>query len=263
MIHTMKTPYQSQVTNEFLKQALEQPKILLPDEVLHLPKIIQKYLAFTGAMGKPIVQNFQVKMDIELHKKSSAKPMLGTSEQYNFITNPARFFYLKVKMLGLPVDGLHAYHEQKASMIIRAAGLMNVVEQSGEILDRAETVTVLNDLCLMAPGALADSRLRYEELDKLQCLVRFKNGTHEVTATLYFAEDGSLVNFTSDDRAALQDDGSFKSLLFSTPVKSYQELDGRKVLHLGEAVYHYPEGDFVYGRFQLRNIRYNLSQMQP
>ena len=73
-----------------------------------------------------------------------------------------------------------------------------------------------------------------------------------------FNDAGELVNFISDDRGALQKDGSLRMLRWSTPMREYREFEGRRVATRGEAIFHYPEGDFVYGRFVLKHIRFDI-----
>jgi hypothetical protein len=34
-------------------------------------------------------------------------------------------------------------------------------------------------------------------------------------------------------------------------MRNYQGFDGRRYTTEGEAIWHYPEGDFVYGKFKL------------
>jgi len=81
-----------------------------------------------------------------------------------------------------------------------------------------------------------------------------------VSAILYFNETGELINFVSDDRSALQDDGTMKQVRWETPVSDYGEFDGRKVPTYGKTIWNYPEGDFTYGVFTLKSIRYNISE---
>jgi hypothetical protein len=47
---------------------------------------------------------------------------------------------------------------------------------------------------------------------------------------------------------------------WSTPIGNYQEIDGRKVPFSGATIWHYPEGDFTYGRFTLKDIKYNVRE---
>ena len=72
-----------------------------------------------------------------------------------------------------------------------------------------------------------------KEIDSLSCAVTIENGKYKVSAILYFNEKGELINFVSDDRSALQDDGTMKKARWSTPVSDYKEIDGgREFLHM-------------------------------
>ena len=84
--------------------------------------------------------------------------------------------------------------------MVRVANLFNVVDVKGEDLTTAETVTLLNDMCIFVPGNLYDKRLTWKEIDSLSCAVTIENGKYKVSAILYFNEKGELINFVSDDR---------------------------------------------------------------
>jgi hypothetical protein len=51
-----------------------------------------------------------------------------------------------------------------------------------------------------------------------------------------------------------------KKVRWSTPVSEYKEFEGRKVPTVGKTIWHYSEGDFTYGVFTLRSIKYNVAQ---
>ena len=55
---------------------------------------------------------------------------------------------------------------------------------------------------------------------------------------------------------------TFRSYPWSTPARSYKMFGGRKVPGYGEAVWHTPDGEFVYGRFNLAEIEYNLRELE-
>lgn len=184
--------------------------------------------------------------------------MIANSEQYNFLGNYARLFLMKARMLLIPFQAFHTYRDQEATFKVRVANLFNVVDVNGEELTTAETVTLLNDMCVFLPGNLCDKKLSWKEIDSLSCEVTLENGKYKVSAILYFNEKGELVNFVSDDRSALQEDGTLRRARWSTPISDYKELDGRRIPTYGETIWNYPEGDFTYGTFRLKNIKYNV-----
>lgn len=245
-------------SQEFAAQPAIGESLLSEKDIAHLPACVQKYLAYTGAIGKSKVQNMYIEFDSDMYRKPGEKPMKSQSVQYNFYGNFTRFFYMKASKMGIPFRALHVYKNEQASFQVKVAELFKVVDLKGEELTKAETVTVLNDLCIFAPACLADHRLSWGESDSLSANVTLTNGKYVVSTVLDFNEAGELVNFMSDDRSALQDDGSIKQARWSTPVSDYREFNGRKIPTVGRTIWHYPEGDFTYGVFTLKNIQYNL-----
>jgi len=236
-----------------------QPPLLLAEsDLAGLPAPVQRYLRGTGSVGKPRVQSLQVAYDAEMFNRPGQPGMPGPAEQFNRFDTPRRLFFMRTRMFGLPVAVLHDYEGTRASMTVRVASLFNVVDLHSDALARTETVTLLNDLCFFAPSWLADPRLAWRPIDDRHAGVSFTQGPHCVSATLEFNDVGELVNFSSDDRGALQKDGSLRLVRWSTPMRDYREFDGRRVATQGEAVFHYPEGDFVYGRFVLRQIGFDV-----
>lgn len=89
--------------------------------------------------------------------------MVFRSEQYNFFDQPTRLFLMKATRYGLPVEGLHLFRGDSATMQIKLASLLQVVDAKGPKMNQGETVTLFNDLCLMAPAALIDKeRIQWE-----------------------------------------------------------------------------------------------------
>ena len=110
--------------------------------------------------------------------------MTFRSEQYNFFDEPARVFLMKASRYGLPVKGLHLFHGESATMQIKLASVLQVVDAKGPKMNQGETVTLFNDLCLMAPAALIEKeRIQWEAAGPLaaQALVHTP-GSHDQRA---------------------------------------------------------------------------------
>jgi hypothetical protein len=81
-----------------------------------------------------------------------------TGKQVNtFGASPRRLFIMDATRSGLPVTVLHAYGDATATMRAKALSPVTVVDAAGAEMDRGETVTVFNDLVVLAPGAIVDS----------------------------------------------------------------------------------------------------------
>ena len=257
--NSTKKMFQLKKSEEFASQPLKPEKILIEQEISHLPGCVKKYLEYVGAIGKSIPQNVYIEFDADMYRKPGDKPMQSYSVQYNYYGDYTRLFLMKASKIGIPFQALHIYKNNQASFQVKVAELFKVVNLSGEELTKAETVTLLNDMCIFAPGTLIDNRLTWSVIDSFSTKVTLRNGKYIVSAILYFNESGELISFVSDDRSALQDDGTVKQVRWTTPVSDYQEFEGRMIPTVGKTIWNYPEGDFTYGVFTLKSIKYNVS----
>jgi hypothetical protein len=230
---------------------------LTPDDLVGLPDPIRRYVTRAGAVGRPRPHNMRVVMDASMYRKPGQRPMPARSVQYTFFEQPTRLFLMDARMVGLPVRALHVYRDQRATFTVRVASSLTIVDLEGEPISAAETVTVLNDLCLMAPGALVDPRLAWTPVDERTAQVTFTNGPHRVSATLSVNSDDELVDFSSDDRPD-SSTGTFVPMRWSTPVHEYRGVGGLHLIHRGAAVYHRPDGPFTYGEFTVRSLDYDV-----
>lgn len=230
--------------------------MLTENDLTHLPAPVQKYLRYAGVVNKPKVKNVKIQFEGEMRDKGK-NWFPFTSEQYNFFDKYTRLFFMKGKMFGTTVPGYHAYKNKSAGMDIRLLGVFPVVNIRGETLFETETVTLFNDMCLFAPATLIDKRITWEDSDSLSVKATLHNEGISINAVLYFNEEGQLINFVSDDRMAVADR---KKIRFSTPAGEYKNINGFNLTSYGEGVWHYPEGEFVYGRFNVKNVEYNVQE---
>jgi len=137
------------------------------------------------------------------------------AEQQSFADDPTRLFLMRARMFGLPVEAFHRLISGHATMQVKVAGVVPMVDARGDEMDRGETVTLFNDMCILAPGTLVGPDITWEPVDASAARARFTHRGHTITATLFFNTDGRLVNFESDDRSRSLPDGTFTKLRFS------------------------------------------------
>ncbi len=234
-------------------------RVVTEADLAPLPAPIQHYLRATGAVGKPRVRNYRVRFKGRMRSGPDAAWMPFEAEQQSFVEPPRRSFLMRATRSGLPVEALHRLAEGAASMRVRLLGAFTMVNASGPVMDRSETVTLFNDMCILAPGTLIEPSIRWQLLDARRVGASFTHGANTVAATLEFDADGLLSNFTSDDRSRSSPDGrTFFRQRFSTPVRGYREYGAHKLASYGEAHYHPPEGEFAYGEFHMLDVEFNV-----
>ncbi|TFC05072.1 MULTISPECIES: DUF6544 family protein [Cryobacterium] len=229
-------------------------------DLAHLPALVAEHIRRSGAVGKPRVSTLRATIHGRIRASATSRWMTYTGEQVNtYGPTPSRLFWMDATMFGLPVDVLHVFVGRSATMRVKLCSLLRMVNAAGPEMDRAETVTLFNDLCILAPAALIDAPIAWQQIDDTHAKGVFTNGAQTVSADLTF-RDGDLVDFRSDDRMSTSRDGStFTPQPWSTPVRDYRAFGSRRLAAHGEGRWHptAPSGEFVYLEYNLDAITYN------
>lgn len=254
----LRAAYEEEVHN-----GLSQPQVIsviTEADLTPLPVPVQRYLRFAGVLGQPRVHNFRVRFVGRIRSTADAPWMEFTAEQFSFVDGPTRLFMMDARMKGLPVDVFHSYVRGEARMQVKVLSLYPMIDASGPEFSKAETVTVFNDMCIMAPGTLVSPAITWKLVDERAVEGTFMSAEHTIRAVLHFDDSGALVNFTSDDRPGLAPDGkTFVPQRWSTPLRDYRAHGALRLASHGDARYAPASGEFSYGQFDLQEIAYNVS----
>lgn len=230
-------------------------------DVAHLPVPVLRYLRTVGVVGQPRVRNMQVRMRGRIREGPGDPWMPFTVEQHSFFDEPTRLFYMNASRMLLPIQGLHRYVGSSATMRVKAAGVVPVVTASGPAMTQAETVTMFNDMCLMAPATLIDPAITWEGVEGPVVTAAYTNAGHTIRARLVFNDAGELIDFWSDDRRQASERGqALTPIRWSTPVGRYRPFGPVRLAAAGEARWHEPSGDYAYIELQITDVRYNVRQ---
>jgi hypothetical protein len=244
--------------NEGMQRTAKQPaKSLTENDIRQLPPPVQKYLQYTGVVGKEKVWNFRVFFTGQL--QDVGKPAFKVNiTQFSFMDIPTRLFLITGRMKGFQVTAIHIYKDTHATFQVKLLSTFSIVDQKEGNLNIAETVTMLNDMCLLAPSTLIDKRIKWEEIDDLHSKATYTNKGITVSAILEFNENGQLTSFYSDDRFYLSPKGEMIKTRWTTPVYNYREFGGVRIASEGKAIWSFPDRDFTYASFRIADLVYNL-----
>ncbi|WP_125153471.1 DUF6544 family protein [Clostridium rectalis] len=253
----MKKEYDKKVL-VYLNKSKRSEEILKMEHIKKLPIQVQKYLNYVGAVGKPKVRNINVSISGEMKQGINKPWMQVKANQYNFYKDYTRIFYIQGRVMGMPLIGMDSYIKGKGSMVIKAASLFKVVDEIGEKMNQAALITLLDDILIFSPGALIDDRITWESVSDnvVKCFIEDHN--NKVSAYVHFNEEGALINVETNDRYLIDEDGLYKNVKWSTPVKNYKEVNGIKYPTYGEGIWHLKDGDFTYAKFNIENVQYNV-----
>jgi Family of unknown function (DUF6544) len=185
-----------------------------------LPGPVRRYLRATGVVGEPRVWNYRLRFRGRIRSGPDAAWMPFEARQQSFTDPPTRLFLMQARRAGLPVLAFHRLIGGRATMQVKIAGAIPIVDARGDVMDQSETVTLFNDMCLLAPATLLGPGITWQAVDERSTRARFTQGGHSISATLLFGEDALAAH--------------------------------------GEARFLLPEGEFTYGEFDLQDVRYNV-----
>lgn len=236
------------------------PSAIVTDgELSAVPPLMQTYLRRVGAVGRPHIRNMRVRFDAQMRSSATAPWMPSTATQYEFFDSPARLFHMNATRGGVPIDVFHRYVDGAATFQVKIAGVWPMVDKSGPVLTRAETVTMMNDILVMAPAAVLDLPFTWTTTGAHTLAATFTNAGHTVSAEITFDPPGDLVGFVSRDRPQDVDRGD-RNVPWSTPISGYRLVDGIRIGALGDANWVDPAGEWTYGRFVIRSLAYNVER---
>ena len=226
-----------------------------------LPEPVGRYLRRSGVVGKPAVTDFRATWKGRMRSTPDSAWMTFTADQLDIVDTPQRFFMMDARMKGLPVDVLHAFDDHGATMRVKLLSVRSVVDAAGPELTRAETVTLFNDLCCLAPAALLSPSITWDTTGECIATAHFTLGVNSITAELHFDEVGDLVDFVADGRGTVSPDGhTVTPLRWSTPLRGYAQVGPARVATKAEVRWHPDSGDWTYGEFELTSLAYNVAR---
>jgi hypothetical protein len=257
---SLRKAYQREVRRELAARSAARsgPTGLVTEaDLARLPKLVAAYLRRAGVVGRPRVRALHAAFSVRFRTAADAPFMKGTAEQHEFFgpPGPARLFLMKASRAGIPFVAFHRYVGAEASMRVRAAGLVEVAEVGGPAATRSETVTLLNDICMLAPAALVDAPIAWRSIGPHEVVASFANAGHTISAVLTFDEAGDLVGFVSGDRHQL-DGKTDRVVPWSTPLGGFRNFGGVRLPAYGEARWRDTSGEWTYGQFTLERISY-------
>lgn len=225
-----------------------------------LPSPVQRYLRAVGVLGRPRLQNYRLRFSGRIRSAPHSRWMPFVADQISFADRPTRLFLMRARMFGLPVEAFHQLVDGRARMRVNLLGVIRMVDAGGQVTNRSETVTLFNDMCVLAPATLVDAPVLWEAVDCRTVRAQFTSGVQTISAALLFNDDGMLTNFTSDDRSRSSSDGkTFTPLRFSTPVSNYRDFGPARLASHGDARWLLPEG----ASNHLREIRLVRQHHKP
>lgn len=226
-----------------------------------LPIAIQKYIQGCGYIGTPKMSYLKMKYNnVDLSQFKNGPTLTIDYTLYNFINEPCRMALIDSSMFGIPFEGYDYYQNGTGGMKGVIAKAITLFDQTGADMDKAGLATFLAE-SLFAPTILLQDYITFEEISNYEVRATISYKGQTASGIFTFNEQYEMISFTTNDRAVTETDGSMKYVPWSALCSEYQIVaNDIKYPSKFQAVWNYPDGDFVYFDGVISEVSYGYAQ---
>jgi hypothetical protein len=246
------------VATGFLTSSQPSPEVVTADMLVDLPAPVQRYLTYSGIVDKPLAQTVRLKQVGRIRADSASAWMPLVAEEYYRVSPPAFVWDATANVMGLPIMRVRdSYLSGAGQMLITVGGLLTIADMTGPEMDQGSLMRYLNE-AMWFPSAFLDEAVTWQPVDDTSARVTLTDGDHSVSATLFFDEEGKVVNFLAD-RYRDNGDGTSTLMPWSTPITAYRTYaSGLRLPSRGAGVWHLPSGeDLTYIELEILDVEEN------
>ncbi len=239
----------------FFSKVENKGKIVTKADIEGLPESVQKWLEYSGVVGKERITSVRLKQkaDMRLAKDKSWMPV--QAEQYFTSEEPGFIWKANIKAAPLiHIVGRDKYEDGKGNMLIKVLSLFTVADSKGEETDQGTLLRYLAET-IWFPSAALNEYLIWEEIDANNVIATMTYGEITASGIFTFNDKDEVINFEAERYGEF--DGETRLETWSIPLRDYKEFEGIRVPTKGDVTWKLDTGDFNWFNFEVTEIEYN------
>ena len=227
------------------------------EDFSHLPLAIRRYIGNCGYIGTPQMSYLKMEYhDVDFMQGRTGPALKIDYTQYDFVAEPCRMALIDSSMFGTPFEGYDYYRDGSGGMKGVIAKGITLFNQTGVEMDKACLVTFLAE-CMFTPSALLQDYITFEEVSDYEVKATIQYAGQSATGIFTFNEKYEYVRFVTNDRGVTNADGTMEYVPWSAVCDDYYVSEsGIKYPTKFQAVWNYPDGDFLYFDGKISEISY-------
>lgn len=248
--------FKSKVERLFGNQPRVERTIITEADIKDLPEPVQRYLRYTGVIGKERVATVRLKQKGAMRLKPDANWVPLEAEEYYTVDNPGLVWFGRLTVAPLfKVAAQDMYMEGNGNMHIKVLSTVTVADAKGKEMDEASLVRYFNEM-MWFPTALVSDKVKWEPVDSNSARATMTDHGISVSAVFFFDDEGKLTNFVAE-RGRDIGGGKLVKTKWSTPITDYKTFNGLRLPSKGEAIWHLDSGEYSYIRLEITDIEYD------
>lgn len=221
-----------------------------------LPQSMQNFYSYTKLVNKVssnhVSFNFK---DADFVNIGMNKTLKIDYSEHIFGDVPARFAFIDSSLYGIPFQGLDSFINGEGGMKGVVAKNITLFNQRGKEMNKAALVTWLAEIIFM-PSQLLSGDVDIKEIDKNTVGVSITYDNIKASGNYKFLDSGELVEFTTDDRALIYNDGRLEHRKWSALYEDYKNNGDLLLPNRLKSKWHFDNEDIIY--FDGTDIEYTF-----
>lgn len=236
----------------------DENEIFTEDDFAGLPAAVGKYAAHCGYIGTRKMSFLKMEYrNVDFSQGRNGPNLKIDYTQYDFVREPCRMALIDSSMFGVPFEGYDYYRNGRGGMRGVIAKSITLFDQTGVDMDKACLATFLAE-SMFAPSILLQDYITFEEISDFEVRAEISYNGGKASGIFTFNEDYEMISFYTTDRAVTGTDGSVEYIPWSAICDDYKVFPNGIMYPTNfQAVWNYPDGDFVYFDGTVSNVSYN------
>ncbi len=240
---------------EIFSKVENKNEIVTKEDVERLPKNVQKWLQYSGVIGKKRITAVRLKQKAEMRLAEDKAWMPVQAEQYFTSQEPSFIWKANIKAAPfIHISGRDKYENGKGNMLIKVLSLFTVADSKGKEIDQGTLLRYLAET-IWFPSAALNEYLTWEEIDEQNAKATMTYGDITASGVFTFNSEGEVVKFEAERYGVF--DGEIRLETWSIPVRDYKQFEGIKIPTKGNVTWKLDTGDFNWFNFEVTEIEYN------
>ena len=238
-----------------IQQNKLQDRIVNEAMLSHLPEPVQRYMRWTGVIGRPWICTAYVRQEGRFRMAADRGWMSMVAEQV-FVTDPPGMEWrARFKMFGLPLfRAKDSYRDGQGHMAGKAAGLFTIFDDRSEKLTLGTQIRYLSEM-IWFPVAYLGENITWTAIDDRSADVALTDHGRTVSGRMFFDDLGRPTTFEAMRYREMN--GEYVLAPWHTPNLEYGQRGGLNIPVRGEVYWIMPEGKLTYGDFKIIEVEYN------
>lgn len=226
-----------------------------------LPPPVQRWLRYSGALERPIPRGVLLTQRGQLRTDPKGAFMPAEAEQYFRTDEPGFVWQVHVTMARVvPVLGRDSYLDGRGRMLIRAGGLVSLVDAQGPEIDQGTLLRYLGEI-VWFPGAALRPYLTWHAIDDHRAEATMTHGGVSASAVLEFDAEGRMKEMTA--QRFLGAGAEAKLTDWVVTADQWGQFEGVLIPTRGEVSWDMQSGRFTYYLWEITHLEYDPAAMSP